>query len=214
LSIRGGYPYGNYWNTRVLSCAGNLYFKTRTNYVTHTDSLIKAYANSGGAISWSATGGTLHGTWDDWGGLSTSDRSLKENIQPLEDTLQEGHSPDILRELRPVSYRYKGSSEESQRTRFGFIADEMAQTLPQITRTLPDRDENEGMQGLVYADLLAFLTSMLQSMAKDMAVLVPRLTSIEDRIAERKRWKQARRNSRAAASVATPPSGVERSFVV
>jgi len=198
--------------SRTLSIYGQLKFATRENYVqaeynttVEDHDSVKAYANNGGAISWLDYGGTLHGTWvADHPGISTSDRSLKENIKPLRQTLKEGH-PDILRELRPVSYTYKGSSEEAKHTRFGFIADEMNRTLPQITRSLPRKDESR--LGLVYQDLLAFLTAMLQGLAQDMATLAPRLASIEGRIAQRKRWKKEKRaRGRTGTSSAAVPA--------
>jgi len=151
----------------------------------------KMQEDSGAVISWNADGGTLHGTWSADGEISTSDRRLKENIRPLQQALRDGQSTKILRELRPVSYTYTGTSKESKNTRFGFIADEMQQSLPQITRALPHSDE--GRQGLVYQDLLAFLTAMLQNLAGEMSTLTPRLASIEARIAQRRKWKKARR---------------------
>lgn len=219
MAVRG--IWKNAGQGRALSCYGALglgsfrtYIQSEFNTTEDQYTQVKAYAlgtgdnetdtedgtedgkplmqeGSGAVISWNADGGTLHGTWSADGEISTSDRRLKENIRPLQQTLRDGQSTKILRELRPVSYTYTGTSKESKNTRFGFIADEMQRSLPQITRALPHADE--GRQGLVYQDLLAFLTAMLQNLAGEMSTLVPRLASIEARIAQRKKWKKARR---------------------
>merc|ERR1712216_986357 len=108
---------------------------------------------------------------------------------------------DLLRSLRPVSYKYKEGerkTEEGKKMRFGFIADEAVETLPEIARSLPGHDDKR--QGLVYQDLLAFLTSMLQSLTKEMAGTTTRLASIEERIRQRKKWKRAKRLQRSASA--------------
>jgi len=131
----------------------------------------------------------MHGTWVA-NSISYSDRALKKNIRNLE------APADVLQKLRPVSYQMK---EDSAKTRFGFIADEISKELPQITRTLPAGVVHEDeRQGLVYQDLLAFLTAMLQNLAKDITTITPALASIESRIAERKRWKRKKKRDRRA----------------
>lgn len=184
---------------------------------------MKAYGNNGAAITWSNGGGILHGTWESQSEISTSDRTLKENIQNLDETLQEdGRPANVLRELRPVSFKYKGTSKESERTRFVFIAQEVSESLPEIARTLPrgtgydELGAGEERQGLVYQDLLAVLTAMLQGLTKEMSVLTPRLASIEERIAQRKRLKRSRRKNApsatgASSSGGTVPPGPRRS---
>lgn len=227
MSIRGMWKISEAWQAggtprrrthsgygRTLSLSGSLHFNTYKHYITHTSSQMKAYGNGAGSISWLNTGGTLHGTWASDGAISVSDRSLKQNIRNLEELVP---SSDILRELRPVSYKYKGTTEEKNRTRFGFIAQEIEEQLPQITRQLPDYEDHHG---LVYQDLLAFLTTMLQSLAKDMAVLTPRLASVEERISQRRKWKRAQRRKKAAAKGGTDKGTVpsvpmrQKSFVV
>lgn len=204
LSCYGALVLSKQTTLDELNLTESVYIQKEDNQTVGEADSIKAYAHGGGAVSWTEYGGILHGTWSADVFLSFSDRKLKQNIQPLHKTLQDispGRShADFLRELRPVSYKYK---DEGKNTRFGFIADEVAETLPEIARTLPGNDEKN--QGLVYQDLLAFLTSMLQSLTREMAVLTPRLASIEERIAQRKKWKRAKRARRAAS--AAPSSG-------
>jgi len=172
------------------------YIAAEYNTTVEDHDSIKAYANNGGAISWedgSPISGVLHGTWEA-DTLSTSDRRLKDNIAPLRQTLAQSGSQDkLLRELRPVSYNYKSERKESQQTRFGFVANEMVKILPQLTRTLPRSGDR---LGLVYQGMLAFLTAMLQGLSKEMNTVLPRLASIENRIAQRKRWKKVQRARR------------------
>lgn len=64
---------------------------------------------------------------------------------------------DIVRELRPVSFRYKHNLE-SKYSRFGFIAQELESLLPSITHT---KDES-GFKLVRFHDLLAVLTLGIQ----------------------------------------------------
>jgi len=169
-----------------------------------------------------STGGTMHGLWnmdaDGSLGASTSDRSLKTNIRPLYETLREEEekkiSPlsqraagidepardaagslkdkatwkieSILRKLRPVSFNMKGNTGH---TRLGFIADEIFDVLPQVHRISPHTNRR---QGIMYQDLLAFLTNMLQELFGELSSATTRLQGVEERIHKRKQWKRRR----------------------
>lgn len=62
----------------------------------------------------------------------------------------------MLRELRPVSYQFINGSE-SKYTRFGFVADELKEILPDVVREDVSRDASTGAQyqGVIYQDLIA-----------------------------------------------------------
>lgn len=203
--------------------SGNLAFSNLpdepVHYITGStgaSDYIKFVANTTDSVLATSTGGTLHGTWATDVDMSTSDRRLKENIRPLHERFEAANKEAekrseasgqpaansggmfaMLRELRPVSYTYrKGEdSAESKQTRFGFVADEIKRVLPEVTRTLDDEDQT---QSIVYQDLIAMLTAMIQGLAKDMSVIAPRLESVEMRIAQRKVWKQQRRRAAQA----------------
>merc|ERR1719454_1499712 len=115
-------------------------------------------------------GGNLHGVWYADFILHTSDRRLKKNIRPLLESLdsraaeagaKEPSASWILRELRPVSFQFK-RGPEAKLQRFGFIADEVQQTLPQVVHQTRDRADN--YKGILYEDLLAVLASAMQHM--------------------------------------------------
>jgi len=168
------------------------------------------------SLSMTYMGGTLHGMWnmdyDGSGMFQYSDRRLKENIRPLfktlaastrgpdaredsqemddkasRDTGNQRSWNDILQQLRPVSYDLRS---DPGKERFGFIADEMEQVLPQVTRTQPKED---GRMGIIYEDLIAVLVNAMQDLFSDMTQLRPRLDSVERRIQDRKAWRMQRR---------------------
>ncbi|CAE7897069.1 unnamed protein product [Symbiodinium necroappetens] len=94
------------------------------------------------ALSMEIGGGSqnqLHGTWYI---VNPTDRRLKTEITPLR------------RQLRPVSYSFKAGSE-SKYMRFGFIADELETTVPQVVRSGGTKQAPE--------DLIALLTAAGQS---------------------------------------------------
>jgi len=115
--------------------------------------------------------------------LSVSDRRLKANIRNLESTLT-GRNLD---ELRPVSFQYLKEDD----TRLGFVANELQRTLPELVREMPDGKDKR--LGVVYQDLMAVLTTMIQGLVTEASVLQPRMRSIEERIKQRKKWKRAKR---------------------
>lgn len=196
-----------------------IFFTSNTQGVT-TNAAYNAFVKDGSSATTStiaatdsmrftSTGGSLHGTWLTDVELSASDRKLKENIRPIHETLEAANTEALmrsgqlaansggalnkmLRELRPVSYMYRKDDVESKHMRFGFIADEMQNVLPEVTRTLDTEDKR---QSIVYQDLIAVLTAMIQGVVKDFAALAPRMHSVETRIAQRKKWKQQQQQS-------------------
>eukprot|EP00929_Paragymnodinium_shiwhaense_P116458 TRINITY_DN8602_c0_g1_i1.p2 TRINITY_DN8602_c0_g1~~TRINITY_DN8602_c0_g1_i1.p2 ORF type:complete len:217 (+),score=61.21 TRINITY_DN8602_c0_g1_i1:851-1501(+) len=120
----------------------------------------------------SGTGGDLHGTWNSETAISSSDRRLKQDISPLElfwraKDLQGDEASWVLRQLRPVSYKFKKGADRKH-VRFGFLADDLEQVLPDIIRNLERKPEpSDGassqadeapLKAVVYQDLIAVLT--------------------------------------------------------
>lgn len=97
-----------------------------------------------------------------------------------------------MRQLRPVSFRYKDNAE-SKHSRYGFIAQELEALLPAVVHT----DFTTGFRFVRYTDLLAVLvmgTQQVDQLAKsaelelnvferrfdeDVALLDPRLATLE-----------------------------------
>jgi len=155
----------------------------------------------------------LHGSWTSEIEVSSSDLTMKENIRPLFETLDTGASRGLLRGnslatssggaavdslmqmLRPVSYNYKSDAKE--KVRFGFIADEVHEILPEVIRTDGSRDR---MKGVVYQDIIAILVAQMQHMFKEMEEATSSLVSVEQRIQRRRAWKARRRARKSGAS--------------
>jgi hypothetical protein len=166
----------------VVSVQDKIEFSKENTYVRYStgDSFIEVVVegNRGLSIGYSSSygGGNLHGVWYSDNLVHTSDKRLKTNIQPLVETLNDraraasvefaASSEDgaawVLRELRPVSYRFKKGAE-SKLQRFGFVADEVEATIPQVVRrnTGPD-----AIKGIAYQDLIAVLAAALQSLQR------------------------------------------------
>jgi len=156
-------------------------------------------------------GGTLHGTWFSPSPISFSDRRLKENITPLVQTLSQNLgkkrsasikpatkasgagkpsvSSWLLRQLRPVSYNFR-QGNEAKYMRFGFIADEIEQILPEVVRDIPrqafsesaSEEEKTGKKGIVYTDLIAVLTTIVKDLNMNLHGLQGRMKTAEDEL--------------------------------
>lgn len=143
------------------------------------------------------TGGKLHGIWQADTTILTSDRRLKVDIRPLYDHLRrrmatsragrldevrgEGIGQWLLREIRPVSFKLRGGAE-AKRLRFGFIADELERVLPEVVRT--DRAAAINKKGVIYNDLIAVLTTVVQLLSVDLGVLKDRVRRAEEDLAQ------------------------------
>ena len=93
--------------------------------------------------------------WTERGGWFGSDISLKRNIQPIESAM------DKIMQLHGVRFQYKPLSEKEETEydtiagngyRFGLLAQEVEQVLPEVVKTIPD-----GRKAISYTDLIAIL---------------------------------------------------------
>lgn len=212
LSIRGVARFGG----EIQACS-KLIFTNSQNYIHEVteDSVEKVgfYVGNARAMSIANSGGTLHGTWTADVTITTSDRRLKKNIRNLDLTLRQNKinaqgpksaSTDpapsapgaagrpstaswLLRQLRPVSYNFK-QGNEAKYMRFGFIADEIEQVLPQVVRELPNQPvEEENAQGkkeppkkgVMYTDLIAVLTTVVKDFSFQLKGLQARMKTAE-----------------------------------
>jgi hypothetical protein len=119
--------------------------------------------------------GHLHGTWTADSSISTSDRRLKKDIEPLERTIE--HSA-VLRELRPVSFVMKDDGGiHTNKRRYGFIAQELERVLPDIVFAL-DNDT----KAVAYQDLIAVLTLAIQEQDARLGTLESRIGDLSAKI--------------------------------
>lgn len=149
-------------------------------YVTISSTQMELYANAYRGITLTASGGTLHGAWSSEASITTSDRRLKRNIQPLYETIANrakdrwdgmatpGPKPSegeqvkwLLRELRPVSFQLKRGAE-AKYLKFGFIAQELETVFPNLVRTVAG-----DTKAIASQDLIAVLTLAFQNLQKE-----------------------------------------------
>jgi hypothetical protein len=113
----------------------------------------------------------------------------------------------LLRQLRPVSYSFR-KGVDAKNMRFGFIADELENVVPEVVRRPGDREVSQ-QKAVVYQDLIALLFAGSQSQQgvidrnqKRIVDLADRLTKYEEEMKEEeeiarkvrsfKRWKAKR----------------------
>jgi len=98
---------------------------------------------------------TVGGTW-----TNVSDRRVKENIRPLEYSLE-----DLLK-IEAVSYELKGSHEKQ----IGFIAQDLYQVVPEVV-TKP-ADESKNRWGVSYGNLVALVVKSMQELYVKVVALI------------------------------------------
>ena len=86
----------------------------------------------------------------------TSDARLKQNINELNDSLS------IINKLRGVSFEYTKESNMGDGIRYGFIAQEVQEFIPDIVRT---RAKGEGMLSLNYNEIVPILVEAVKELS-------------------------------------------------
>lgn len=160
---------------------------TQDTYLKFGSTTLELYAGAQKGMTVTVDGGNLHGAWAAEATITTSDRRLKRNIEPLYRTIADRardrwSSPGsaasnqaakikskeqpiswLLRELRPVSFHLK-RGPEAKYLKFGFIAQELETVFPNLVRTLGDDDT----KAVASQDLIAVLTLALQNLQKEL----------------------------------------------
>uniref|UniRef100_A0A7S0AW37 Peptidase S74 domain-containing protein n=1 Tax=Pyrodinium bahamense TaxID=73915 RepID=A0A7S0AW37_9DINO len=185
LSVRSFLRFGSALAESTINF-GNTH--SYAKYVSSPASSIELYVEDNRGLSVTSTGGVLHGTWTSDGAVTTSDRRLKKSIVPLYKALAESANKVapgsqrpagterasavgwVLRQLRPVSFKFK-HGPEGKHSRYGFVAQELQQVLPSVVRGQGDKHLS-----VVYQDLIALLTLATQ-------VLQDKLNQQEESIA-------------------------------
>jgi hypothetical protein len=105
---------------------------------------------NGGNIE--ADSATFTGTINAQDFNSTSDISLKENIETLNNAI------NVLNNIRPVSFVWK----ENGKPAYGVIAQEVEEVLPEIV----DQDKH-GVKRVAYSQIIPFLVQVIQEQNKE-----------------------------------------------
>eukprot|EP00746_Dinoflagellata_sp_MGD_P143201 gnl/MRDRNA2_/MRDRNA2_76069_c0_seq1.p1 gnl/MRDRNA2_/MRDRNA2_76069_c0~~gnl/MRDRNA2_/MRDRNA2_76069_c0_seq1.p1 ORF type:complete len:388 (+),score=63.25 gnl/MRDRNA2_/MRDRNA2_76069_c0_seq1:115-1164(+) len=134
-------------------------------------------------ISAQSTGAILHGKWSAEDVIMVSDKRLKNRIQSLRvPNADSKKSLDAaswtLRELRPVSFYFKKTSEskaqESSQLRYGFIANEVEKVAPTLVR-----DIGQDLKGIAYLDLIALAIAAQQAQQEATEKMSERIRPLE-----------------------------------
>jgi hypothetical protein len=86
----------------------------------------------------------------------TSDARLKQNINGLSNSL------DVIKNLRGVSFEYTLESEMGSGIRYGFIAQEVQEFVPNIVR---NRAKGDGMLSLNYNEIVPILVEAVKELS-------------------------------------------------
>ena len=106
--------------------------------------------------------GTIRGS-----NVSPSDQRLKQNIQPLENSLAK------VEQLRGVSFEWKDKVQDAG-TQIGMIAQEVETVLPDLVST-----DGEGYKSLAYDKMTAVLVEAVKELKAETTVLVETLTELK-----------------------------------
>jgi len=108
--------------------------------------------------------------------ISASSRRYKEDIRDLSD-----ETAEALLQLRPVTFRYRHTATDgtNQPPRYGLIAEEVAELLPQVVA----RGAGGQVEGIDYFQFPALLVSALQHQQTVIEAQGQRLHALESRLA-------------------------------
>jgi hypothetical protein len=118
---------------------------------TSTQQLNKAFISGIQGIT--VTGTAVLVSSSDQLGIAVSSRKYKDNIEDM------GDKSEALYKLRPTTFTYKESTE----TRYGLIAEEVAEVFPNLVVY----DKSGDPQTVMYHELPALLLNEIQKLKKE-----------------------------------------------
>lgn len=98
---------------------------------------------------------------------STSDRNLKTNIVPLENSVEK------IKKLKGVNFNWKGDSQNEEQT--GFIAQEVEEIIPSLVKT-----NEEGVKSVSYIQMIAILADAIKEQQTTIDSLQNQINDIKD----------------------------------
>ena len=101
---------------------------------------------------------------------TTSSIRFKENVEPLESTL------DKVIEMKPVRFKYKEQFSTDTSDNLGFIAEEMNNLFPEVVV----KNQNGQIQSIQYPKLTSVLTKALQEAVEKINILEQRVSLLEN----------------------------------
>eukprot|EP00929_Paragymnodinium_shiwhaense_P123116 TRINITY_DN9661_c1_g1_i13.p1 TRINITY_DN9661_c1_g1~~TRINITY_DN9661_c1_g1_i13.p1 ORF type:complete len:872 (-),score=195.20 TRINITY_DN9661_c1_g1_i13:248-2617(-) len=153
---------------------------------------VMSTAYSPSSADTSAGQSQLHGSWISNSFVTVSDSRMKTDIKPLRGDMEQASNTSaawLLRQLRPVSFRYRpemmkgqqrdaasggGATAEDDRERYGFLADEVRKIIPDIVRNVTYGDVGS-IHAMAYQDLMALAVAGLQAQQERLEQLEARV---------------------------------------
>jgi hypothetical protein len=123
------------------------------------------------SIGSGASVGALHYTSNGTLTTNTSDERLKENVQPLTDSLKK------IKKLRGVSFDWIDDKDTSG-THIGFIAQEIEQVVPEVVFENP----TDGYKGINYHELIPMLVESIKDQQNQISYLKGEITKLKNQI--------------------------------
>ena len=117
--------------------------------------------------------GTTQGTYTTSGWAHSSDARLKDNVQPLENSM------DLISKLNGVSYNWKNNKEAGRQ--LGFIAQDVKKIVPEVVVGKEGDLEKGETLGMVYQNLVPVLVEAMKELKKENDNLKERLEKLENR---------------------------------
>jgi hypothetical protein len=131
--------------------------------------------NGGGRFRNLTTGTVYSGVYMTSDGTlisGSSDERLKENIAPLQGSLEK------VNQLQGVSFTWK--ADPGQGESIGFIAQEFEKVVPELVFT----NQTDGYKGINYAEVTALLTEAIKEQQKIIETLQNRIEKLEETITQ------------------------------
>ena len=116
-----------------------------------------------------ATVGSIYVTASGTTYNTTSDRRLKDNIEPISD------ATDKLMDMKPVTHTWIDNPDDPQV--HGFIAQEMQEVVPEAVSGDAESDE---MMSMDYGRITPVIVAALQDALKEIKVLKTRIDELEN----------------------------------
>ena len=131
--------------------------------------------------------GTTNGTYTTTGWVHSSDKRLKENIEPISNSMY------IINSLNGVWYEWKNNKDAGRQV--GFIAQEVKKVLPEVVVGIEGDIEKGETLGMAYQNIVPILVEALKEKDKEIVELddfrsVPARGKWQDR---RSRWSRPSR---------------------